>query len=67
MAKLGNQAYRIVGDRLRIPIKPGQYFYVPLHRRVEANPMSLREEVSPKELPEPLENNLITMFPFLPT
>jgi len=34
MAKLGNQAYKIIGDKLRIPIKPGQYFYVELHKRV---------------------------------
>ena len=33
MAKLGNQAYRIVGDQLRIPIKPREYFYIPLHKR----------------------------------
>jgi putative transposase len=35
VAKLGNQAYRVIGDRLRIPIKPRQYFYVPLHKRVK--------------------------------
>jgi len=34
MAKLGNQAYKIVGDQLRIPIKPREYFYVKLHKRV---------------------------------
>jgi len=34
MAKLGNQAYKIIGDQLRIPIKPRQYFYVKLHKRV---------------------------------
>jgi putative transposase len=33
MAKLGNQAYKIEGDNLRIPIKPRQYFYVKLHKR----------------------------------
>jgi putative transposase len=33
MAKLGNQAYKVVGDKLRIPIKPRQYFYVKLHKR----------------------------------
>jgi len=34
MAKIGNQAYKIVGDQLRIPIKPREYFYVKLHKRV---------------------------------
>jgi len=34
MAKLGNQAYRIIGDTLRIPTKPREYFYVKLHKRV---------------------------------
>lgn len=34
-AKLGNQAYKVVGDKLRIPIRPRQYFYVPLHKRVK--------------------------------
>ena len=34
MAKLGNQAYKIIGDQLRIPIKPGEYFYIKLHKRV---------------------------------
>ena len=33
MAKLGNQAYKVVDGRLRIPIKPKQYFYIPLHKR----------------------------------
>jgi putative transposase len=33
MAKLGNQAYRVVDGELRIPIKPREYFYVPLHKR----------------------------------
>ncbi|MCS4542437.1 MAG: transposase, partial [Euryarchaeota archaeon] len=28
MAKLGNQAYKVEGDELRIPIKPREYFYV---------------------------------------
>lgn len=36
MAKLGNQGYKVVGDRLRMPIKPREYFYVPLHKRVLA-------------------------------
>ena len=34
MAKLGNQAYKIIGDYLRVPIKPREYFYVKLHKRV---------------------------------
>ena len=33
MAKLGNQGYKVVGDQLRIPIKPKKYFYVKLHKR----------------------------------
>ncbi|WXG42534.1 MAG: transposase [Promethearchaeati archaeon SRVP18_Atabeyarchaeia-1] len=33
MAKLGNQAYKVVDGKLRIPIKPREYYYVPLHRR----------------------------------
>jgi putative transposase len=32
-AKLGNQGYRVVDGKLRIPIKPREYFYVPLHKR----------------------------------
>jgi putative transposase len=32
-AKLGNQGYKVVDDKLRIPIKPREYFYVPLHKR----------------------------------
>ena len=36
MAKLGNQAYKIVGDQLRIPIKPRQYFHIKLHKRAQA-------------------------------
>ncbi|WXG43627.1 MAG: transposase [Promethearchaeati archaeon SRVP18_Atabeyarchaeia-1] len=32
-AKLGNQAYKVVDGKLRIPIKPREYFYVPLHKR----------------------------------
>ncbi|WXG43097.1 MAG: hypothetical protein WED04_03405 [Promethearchaeati archaeon SRVP18_Atabeyarchaeia-1] len=32
MAKLGNQAYRVVDGKLRIPIKPREYFYVPSTR-----------------------------------
>lgn len=34
VAKLGNQAYRVDGNRLRTPIKPRQYFYIKLHKRV---------------------------------
>jgi len=33
MAKLGNQGYKIVDGKLRLPIKPREYFYVPLHKR----------------------------------
>jgi putative transposase len=33
MAKLGNQGYKVVDGKLRLPIKPREYFYVPLHRR----------------------------------
>ena len=32
-AKLGNQGYRVVDGKLRIPVKPREYFYVPLHKR----------------------------------
>jgi hypothetical protein len=32
-ARLGNQGYRVVDGRLRISIKPREYFYVPLHKR----------------------------------
>ncbi|WXG43371.1 MAG: transposase [Promethearchaeati archaeon SRVP18_Atabeyarchaeia-1] len=32
-AKLGNQGYRVVEGELRIPIKPREFFYVPLHKR----------------------------------
>jgi len=35
MAKIGNQAYKIIdNNKLRIPIKPKEYFYIPLHKRV---------------------------------
>jgi putative transposase len=34
MAKLGNQGYRVVDGKLRIPIKPKEYFYIHLHKRV---------------------------------
>ena len=33
MAKIGNQAISVVGDRLRVPLRPRQYIYIPLHRR----------------------------------
>jgi len=33
MAKLGNQGYRVVDGKLRIPIRPREYFYVLLHKR----------------------------------
>jgi putative transposase len=32
-ARLGNQGYKVVNGNLRIPIKPREYFYVPLHKR----------------------------------
>ncbi|WXG43108.1 MAG: transposase [Promethearchaeati archaeon SRVP18_Atabeyarchaeia-1] len=32
-AKLGNQGYRVVDGRLRIPTKPREYFYIPFHKR----------------------------------
>jgi putative transposase len=33
MVKLGNQGYKIVDGKLRLPIKPREYFYIPLHKR----------------------------------
>ena len=33
MAKIGNQAITVVGDRLRVPLRPRQYIYIPLHKR----------------------------------
>jgi putative transposase len=33
VAKLGNQGYRTVDGKLRIPIKPREYFFIPLHKR----------------------------------
>jgi putative transposase len=33
IAKLGNQGYKVVDGKLRIPIKPREYFYIPLHKR----------------------------------
>jgi putative transposase len=33
MAKLGNQGYRVVDGKLRIPIKPREYFYITPHKR----------------------------------
>jgi putative transposase len=33
VAKLGNQGYGVVDSKLRIPIRPREYFYVPLHKR----------------------------------
>jgi len=33
MAKLGNQGYRVVDGKLRLPIKPREYFYVPMYKR----------------------------------
>jgi putative transposase len=33
MAKLGNQGYKVFDGKLRLPIKPREYFFVPLHKR----------------------------------
>ena len=33
MAKIGNQAITVVGGRLRVPLRPRQYIYIPLHKR----------------------------------
>ncbi len=33
MAKIGNQAIAVIGDRLRVPLRPRQYIYIPLHKR----------------------------------
>jgi putative transposase len=33
MAELGNQGYRVVDGRLRIPIKPREYFFISPHKR----------------------------------
>nr|MDO8133201.1 hypothetical protein [Candidatus Njordarchaeum guaymaensis] len=33
MAKLGNQGYKIFDGSIRLPIKPREYFYVPLRKR----------------------------------
>lgn len=33
VAKIGNQAIKVVEDKLRIPLKPKQYFYIKLHKR----------------------------------
>jgi putative transposase len=32
-AKLGNRGYRVFDGKLRVPTKPREYFYVPLHKR----------------------------------
>jgi putative transposase len=32
-AKLGNQGHKVVDGKLRVPTKPREYFYVPLHKR----------------------------------
>ena len=32
-AKIGNQAISVVGDRLRVPLRPRQYIFIPLHKR----------------------------------
>ena len=33
MAKIGNQAITVIGDRLRVPLRPRQYIYISLHKR----------------------------------
>jgi putative transposase len=33
MAKLGNHGYRVIDGKLRIPIRPREYFFVPLYKR----------------------------------
>jgi hypothetical protein len=33
MAKLGNQGYRVIDGKIRIPIKPKEYFFLSLHKR----------------------------------
>jgi putative transposase len=33
IAKLGNQGYKVVKGKLRIPIKPREYFFISLHKR----------------------------------
>jgi len=33
VAKIGNQAIKIVDEKLRIPIKPRWFLYIPLHKR----------------------------------
>ena len=33
MAKIGNQAIAVIGDRLRVPLRPRQYIFIPLHKR----------------------------------
>ena len=35
MAKIGNQAIRIVNGKLRIPLRPREFFYVELHKRAK--------------------------------
>jgi hypothetical protein len=33
MAKLGNQGYRVVDGKLRLPIKPREFFFISMHKR----------------------------------
>jgi putative transposase len=35
MAKIGNQGFKIEGDRLRIPLRPVEYIYITLHKRAK--------------------------------
>ncbi len=47
MVRLGGQAYEIVNDKLRIPLKPKQYFYVGLHKRFEQLPSDATLKLNP--------------------
>jgi putative transposase len=33
IAKLGNQGYKVVDGKLRLPIKPREYFFISIHKR----------------------------------
>ena len=35
MAKIGNQAIRVVDGKLRIPLRPREFFYIKLHKRAK--------------------------------
>ena len=36
MAKIGNQAIKVVDGKLRIPLRPREYFYIRLHKRARS-------------------------------